>query len=181
MGAIGQIVAEIATLGLGMKVVYHSRSHKPDIESRLGVEYLPLEKLLQTVDVLSLHCALTPETTDLLGRRELGLMKSSAIIVNTARPKIINPQSLHKALMDNTIAGCAMDGYYIEPAPSPQDDPYGLLSIKDDVFLVTSHLAYLTEDSIRRMCELAVNSILRLFDGQPWDFVVNPQYKEYLS
>jgi lactate dehydrogenase-like 2-hydroxyacid dehydrogenase len=135
-----------------------------------------LEELLRMSDIVSLHCPLTKETMGLIGIEQLQMMKNSALLINVARAKLVDPEALSTALRDSTIAGCAMDGYYIEPAPSPEKDPYGLLELPDEVFLVTSHLAYLTEDSIRKMSELAANSIINLLSGGDWNYVVNPDY-----
>jgi lactate dehydrogenase-like 2-hydroxyacid dehydrogenase len=106
-------------------------------------------------------------------------MKGNAILINTARPQVIAPKALAQALTDGLIAGCAMDGYYIEPASSPEADPYGLLALPDNLFLLSPHIAYLTEESIYEMCRLATQSVICLLDDQPWDHVVNPKYKKH--
>jgi gluconate 2-dehydrogenase len=171
-GAIGSIVAEIAALGLGMQVLYYSRSAKPELEARTRARRVSLAELLHESDVVSLHVPITDETRGLIGEAELELMKPSAILVNTARPQVVAPDALAKALQLHSIAGCAMDGYYVEP-PAKEMDQYGLLSLPDDVFLITPHVGYLTHQSIYKMSELAVEGVIAILEGRPWKYVVN--------
>ena len=179
MGAIGSIVAEIAHNGLGMNIVYHSRSPKPVIEERVKAKKVTLEKLLSQSDFVSLHCPTTQETTHMVGELQFKMMKKTAILVNNARPQVVEPNALYTALKEGYIAGCAMDGYYSEPAPSPENDSYGLLNLPDEIFLVSSHLAYLTEDSIQKMCDLATTSVINVLEGKEDKHIVNPEYKNF--
>lgn len=179
MGAIGSLVAEMAYRGFGMRILYHSRSAKRGVEERVGAQKVPLDQLLRLSDVISLHCPIIPETMDLIGEHEIRLLKKRAVLINTARPDVVNPNALSRALRAGRIAGCAMDGYYIEPAPKPAQDPYGLLKLPDDIFLLTSHVAYLTEDSIQRMSECATTSIMNVLGGKDDKHIVNPEYKRF--
>ena len=171
-GTIGSIIAEIAAFGFGMEVLYHSRSAKPELETRTRARRVSLDELLRESDVVSLHVPITDETRYMIGAAELSLMKPSAILVNTARPQVVAPQALQKALSSRSIAGCAMDGYYDEP-PSKEVDSYGLLNLPDDVFLVTPHVGYLTRESIYKMSALATESVINILEGRPWKYVVN--------
>jgi len=172
-GAIGSIVAEIAAFGLGMQVLYYSRSAKPELEARTRARRVSLGELLSESDVVSLHVPITDETRGLIGEAELALMKPTAILVNTARPQVVRAQALSKALQTGSIAGCAMDGYYDEP---PNElDQYGLLNLPDDIFLVTPHVGYLTRESIYKMSELAVEGVIAILEERPWQYVVNPR------
>lgn len=170
-GTIGSVVAEIAALGLGMKVVYHSRSAKPELEATIGAQRLSLEELLRVAEVVSLHVPITEETQGLIGEQELSLMKREAILVNTARPQVVDPEALFEALASRSIR-CAMDGYYDEP-PSKSSDRYGLLGLPDDVFLITPHVGYLTHQSIHKMSELATESVISILERRPWKYIVN--------
>ena len=172
-GRIGSIVAEIAAFGLGMKILYYSRSAKPELETRTEARHVSLQRLLHLADVVSLHVPITEETKYLIGKTELSLMKASAILVNTARPQVVAPLALQEALSTRSIAGCAMDGYYDEP-PSKEVDRYGLMSLPDDVFLITPHVGYLTHESIYTMSELATESVISILEGRPWKYVVKP-------
>jgi lactate dehydrogenase-like 2-hydroxyacid dehydrogenase len=176
MGAIGSLVADIARHGFDMNILYANPTVKPPVEQRTGAKRVSLEELVRVSDVISLHCPLTPETTNLIDDSQFRLMHPHALLINTARPHLVDPAALAVALNTRRIAGCAMDGYYIEPAPSPQADPYGLLLLSDEVFAVTSHLAYLTEDSIQKMCELAAWSVINVLEGQGRAMpMVNPE------
>lgn len=177
MGMIGSLVAEMTKLSFGMRVVYHSRSGKPDVEKRTGGVRLPLEELLCVSDVVSLHVPITPETKWMIGARQFKLMKRSAVLINTARPQVVAPRALSHALRNNLIAGCAMDGYYTEPPRSQSEDEHGLLTLPDHKFIVTPHIGYLTRDSIQKMCELATKSVMSILEGRGWAHIVNPHYK----
>jgi len=179
LGAIGAQVARILTTAFGMNVIYFSRTPKPQLESDLGISYAPLDELLRSADVISLHVPTTAETTPLIGDKELVRMKETAILVNTARAEVVEPGALRKALESRSIAGAAYDGYYIEPLPSPKDDPHGLLSLADDVFIVTPHVASLTHGSWNGMSELAVESIESFFANGTSDRIVNPDYTQH--
>lgn len=172
-GSIGSLVAEIAAAGLGMKVLYYSRSAKPELETKTGAERVSLEKLLRFSDVVSLHLPATDDTKHMIGQTELSMMKPDAILVNTARPCLVVPQDLRAALNAKAIAGCAMDGYYEEP-PSKDHDRYGLLHLSDEVFVVSPHVGYLTHESIYEMSRLATVSVINILEGRPWKYVVNP-------
>jgi lactate dehydrogenase-like 2-hydroxyacid dehydrogenase len=174
-GTIGSIVAEIAALGLGMEVLYHSRSVKPQLEEKTGARKVSFEELLRRSDVVSLHVPITNETRGLVDEHELSLMDSRAILVNTARPQVVSPHALLKALSTKSIAGCAMDGYYDEP-PVKGSDRYGLLGLSDEVFLLSPHVGYLTYRSIHDMCELATESVIDILQGRSWKHIVNPDY-----
>lgn len=118
-GGIGRALAYKASHALGLKVIYHNRRKlDPDTEANSakgGMEYVgKLEELLQQSDVVSLHCPLTPETKGLIGREQLAIMKSTAVIINTARGPIIKEEELASALEEGTIAGAGLDVYESE-------------------------------------------------------------------
>ena len=173
-GAIGSIVAEIAAFGLGMTILYHSRSGKPELEMRTRARRVSPGELLSESDVVSLHVPITDATRGLIGEAELASMKRSAILVNTARPQVVVGDALSRALLTRSIAGCAMDGYYDEP-PASGIDQYGLLDLPDDIFIITPHVGYLTHQSIYTMSELAMESVIAVLEGRSWKHVVNPQ------
>jgi gluconate 2-dehydrogenase len=173
-GAIGMIVAEIAGLGFGMNLLYHSRSAKPQLEEGTKAQRVSLEQLLRMSDIVTLHVPIVPETKGLLGEAEFQFMKPSALLINTARPQVVDPFALAHALRTKSIAGCAMDGFYEEPAPSAQLDPYGLLSLSDEIFLLAPHVGYLTQDSVSQMCQLATESVISILENRPWKYVVSP-------
>jgi phosphoglycerate dehydrogenase-like enzyme len=102
LGSIGRRVAELG-LGLGMKVIAHSRSQK-----RMdNVEFVTLDDLLRRSDIISINLALHPQTENLIADRELGLMKPNSVLINTADGKHVNTLALYRALKDRKIAAAA--------------------------------------------------------------------------
>lgn len=175
MGKIGIMVAHIAHYGFGMNIIYHNRNTKPAVAQYLGAKKVSMDELLNVSDFISIHCPITKETKDMIGEEEFSKMKKSAILINNARPHVVKPDALYTALKERKIAGCAMDGYYTEFSPNPNNDPYGLLKLPDEIFLVSSHVAYLTKDSIIKMCDLATNSVINVLKGKKDEYIVNPE------
>ena len=176
MGAIGSEVARIARNGFEMDVHYFSRTRKTSIETKLGVHYVDYETLLTESDVLTLHIPLNANTQASIGAYEFSLMKSSAIVVNSARAWLIEPVALRAALEQNQIAYLATDVYYQEPVPKPEDDPYGILQLPDDKVLITPHNAYNTYDAQLNSFQLCIKSIKNILNGKPDHYLANPQY-----
>ncbi len=134
-----------------------------------GAEHVSLEKLLHESDFVSLHCPLTAETRGLIGERELGLMKPTAFLVNTARGPVVDQAALTRALQEGRIRGAALDVFADEPiAP---DDP--LLSL-DNVVLNPHHIA-VTEELYRDYYRSCLSQLLAVRRGQPPAHVVNPE------
>ena len=100
LGEIGEAMARRAR-GFDMRVLYTSRTRKPEVEARLGCEYTALDGLLAQSDFVSLHMPLNAETRGMIGARELELMKPTAILVNTARGGVIDQEALIAALRQN--------------------------------------------------------------------------------
>jgi glyoxylate reductase len=134
-GRIGQAVGRLAEAH-GMRVI-HS---------------LPLDELLTTADVVSLHVPLTEETRHLIGERELGLMKATAYLVNTSRGPVVDERALTRALAEGCIAGAALDVFEREPEVTPE-----LLGL-DNVVLVP-HLASATHEAREAMGMLCVKAL----------------------
>ena len=117
LGRIGAAVARRAR-GWNMRVIYTSRQRHPVEEERtLEVEYVSLEQLLTEADFVTLHATLTDKTYHLMDEPQFQLMKSSAILINTARGSIVNPETLYRALKEGKITGAAID--VTEPEPLP--------------------------------------------------------------
>ncbi|MCX8212467.1 MAG: hydroxyacid dehydrogenase [Lewinella sp.] len=135
MGAIGKRVAELAT-AFGAKVVHHSTSGR---KSDGAYPQVSFEELLETCEVISIHCPLTEATKDLFGYDELVRMKPSAYLINVARGGIINEPGLVRGLNENQIAGAASDVFTSEPIPT--DHPY--LAVKEPHrLLLTPHMGW---------------------------------------
>jgi lactate dehydrogenase-like 2-hydroxyacid dehydrogenase len=115
-GNIGRATAK-RLLGFGTRVSYYSRHRlSKEEEQKLKVEYLPLEELASTCDIISIHLPVTPETIGFVDRDFLRKMKPSAFLINTARGEIVDQKALAEALENGTIAGAGLDTLYPEPA-----------------------------------------------------------------
>ena len=154
VGRIGRAVAERAP-AFGMNVVYHTRRPVD-----MAAEYLPLDRLLATADVVSLHCPLTPETHHLIDQKALTRMKRTAYLINTARGPVVDEAALAWGLQQRLIAGAALDVYEKEPEVHP--DLLGL----DNVMLIP-HIASATTETRTAMADLAVSNVLAVLNGAP--------------
>lgn len=168
LGAIGKAVAMRAR-GLNMRVVYFSRTRKPDVEAELGISYRPLNELLSESDFILLSTALTPETVRMIGERELRSMKSSSYLINISRGAVVEEKALVKALKEGWIAGAALDVFEKEPI-----DPDNPLISMDNVVL-TPHMASATFEARRRLAEKAAENILSVLRGEAPPSLLNPE------
>jgi len=167
-GRIGREVAKRAR-GFEMRVLAYDSFQDAAAARALGVEYRPLEEVLREADFVTLHVALTPETTHLIGARELGLMKREAILVNAARGPVVDTDALVAALRDGTIGGAALD--VTDPEPLPADHP--LVRLPNAV--VVPHMASATVATRDRMAELAARNVLAVLRGERPPGIVNPE------
>lgn len=166
LGKIGTAVAERAK-GFGLKVVYYKPNRAWDVESALGVTYVPLDKLLRESDIVSLHCPLTPETRGLMDETTLNKMKRTAILVNTARGPVVVTDALVRALREGWIAGAALD--VTDPEPLPTGHPlYDLPNC-----LVIPHIGSATHGTRRRMAEMACENLIAGLEGRALPNCVN--------
>lgn len=159
MGQIGAAVARRA-LGFNMRVIYHNRRRKPDLEAALGCEYADLDTLLKEADFVSLHCPLTEETRHLISDRELDLMKESAVLINTARGPIVDEEALERALRAGKIWAAGLDVFSKEPVPV--DHP--LLKLENVVAL--PHIGSASIRTRTRMATLAAENLLAVLSGK---------------
>lgn len=168
LGPIGQAMARLLT-GFGGETVYYKRTPAPaELEAEVRARYVPLDELMSICDAISIHLSLTPETRHLVGAREIGLMKPTAIIVNTARGAIIDEQALYEALRDGKIAGAGLD--VTDPEPSRDDNP--LLEL--DNAIVTPHQSGISRESAPRSARFAFDNVRRAALGEPIQSVVRP-------
>lgn len=166
-GNIGERVVQIAH-GFNMNVLSVTAHPSPEKAKKLGVKFVDLETLLSESDIVTLHLPLTPETKHMIGASELAKMKSTAILINTARGKIINEKALVEALKSKKIAGAGLDVF--EKEPLPLDSP--LLELENVV--LTPHIAFLSEESIDECTYICVENVEMFARGRPQN-VVNPQ------
>ena len=154
-GRIGRAVATRAA-AFGMRVAVHSR-RDPQWP---GVEYMGLDRLISTADILSLHVPLTPETRHLIDRTTLTRMKRSAYLINTTRGAVVDEGALAWALKEHLIAGAALDVF--EREPEVHADLLGLENA-----LLIPHLGSATRETRAAMADLAIDNVLAVLSGQP--------------
>jgi glyoxylate reductase/D-3-phosphoglycerate dehydrogenase len=161
---MGQIGREVATrlAGFGVDLSYHDlRRLSPDEEARLGATYRPLDDLLATADVLSLHLPLLPETRGIIGAAALATMRPGAILINTARGELVDEAALAQALRDGRLLGAGLD--VLSQEPPPADHP--LLAFEQVV--LTPHTAGPTWESWPRRFANAYANVERVARGEP--------------
>ena len=159
MGSIGHKIAQRAN-GFDMKVLYYNRSRSVH-ESRLGATLVPLDQLLQESDYVVLSVPLNASTRGMIGARELGLMKSTACLINVARGAVVDTAALTDALQRNQIYGAGLD--VTDPEPLPRDHP--LLTL--DNVTVLPHLGSATVQTRAAMARLAVENLLKGLASEP--------------
>lgn len=168
-GRIGRAVARRAR-GFDLRLLYHSRQRQErELERSMGVEYAPLDTLLQESDFVTLHASLTPDTRHLIGDRQLKLMKRSAILINTARGAMVDPEALLAALTTGQIAGAALD--VTEPEPLPTSSP--LLQLEN--VIITPHIGSASQKTRTKMAQMAVDNLIAGLEGKMLPYCVNPE------
>lgn len=158
MGRIGQALARRA-LSSGMKVVYHNRHRlEPAIENLYNATCLSLDELLMKSDIVSVNAPFSKETYHLIGERELGLMKSQAVLINTARGPLVDERALIEALKDKKIWGAGLDVFEFGDYPSPE-----LLEM--DNVVMNPHTGTQTIDVRHEMAAYVSRNIINFFEG----------------
>lgn len=172
MGAIGQEVARMLA-PFGCRVSYYDAYRpKPERERELNVAFLPLEELLSSCDIVSLHVPVLPETTGMINARTLALMKPNALLVNTSRGEIVDQDALIDALKRGSIFGAALDTF--TPEPAPLDHPLLTLSREAAEKLILSpHVAGTTVEAFTRMLRWAVADMEAVLEGRMPNNIVN--------
>ena len=158
-GRIGKHMAKRA-LGFEMKVLYHDVNRQPDVEKELGVEYASLDRLYAEADFISVNCALSESTKNLINREAISKMKKNAIIVCSARGGIIDEAALYEALVEGRLGGAGLDVF--EPEPIHSDNP--LLKLENVTF--SPHLGTSVYESRVKMVVTAAEDIIRVFSGE---------------
>lgn len=157
MGRIGQALARRAAAS-GMNIIYHNRH---ELTNDLA-QYVDFQTLLQDSDFLSLNLPYTPEVHHIIGKPELGMMKRTAFLINTARGAHVDEAALVEALKGGIIAGAAMDVYEFEPQINPE-----LLSLPNVV--LSPHTGTGTWEGRLAMCENVCDNILSFLAHRPQD------------
>jgi D-3-phosphoglycerate dehydrogenase len=148
--------------------VAHDPFWPAEFAEEYGVKKMEIEELFKVSDILSIHVPLTPENYGLIDRKALGLMKPSALLINTARGGIVDEVDLYDALKNNVITGAGIDVFENEP---PIDSP--LLEL--DNVVLTPHTAAFTYDSINAMSVGLVEQLIEYYQGKIPIHTVNPE------
>ena len=156
-GAIGTRVANIAQ-AFGCEVYAYSRT----VKDLAGVQYVDLEELLSTCDIISLHVPLNASTKGLISEKEIALMKPNAVLINTARGPVVDSKALADALNEGKIAGAAVDVFENEP-PVAKDHP--LLHAKN--LIATPHVAFATKEALVKRAIIDFDNVKYWMEGNP--------------
>lgn len=158
-GRIGSQAA-VAAAGLGMKIAAYDSTpgHGPEGKD---VQWMELDELISTSDVVSLHCPLFPETKDLMNRDRIRMMKKTAFLLNTSRGPLVVEQDLADALNEGLIAGAGID--VVPQEPPVNGSP--LFSAKNCI--VTPHMAWATLEARGRLMNIAVENVRAFLAGSP--------------
>jgi len=167
-GRVGKLVAKRAS-GFDMRVLYYNTHRLPlEEEKRYNLTYASLEDLLRQSDFVSIHTPYTPVTHHLIDERALSLMKTSAILINTARGPIVDEKALVRALQGGTIAGAGLDVFEQEPAVEPE-----LLTMENVVLL--PHIGSASLQTRTRMATMASQNIAAHASGLRPPGILNPE------
>ncbi|MGH7903907.1 MAG: 2-hydroxyacid dehydrogenase [Candidatus Dormibacteraceae bacterium] len=168
LGRIGQEVARRAR-GFQMRILYTDAvAAGPELEGELGATRVELDELLTSADFVTLHVPLLPSTRHLIGERELALMKSSAVLVNTSRGPVVDEAALAAALAGGHLFAAGIDVYENEPAVHP-----GLIGLENVV--LTPHVASASVATRARMSEVAAHNLIEGLAGRPPPNLLNPE------
>jgi phosphoglycerate dehydrogenase-like enzyme len=158
MGRVGRRVGHIATNGFGMRVIYNDLL---DVHQQVHFPATPVDKqtLYRESDIVSLHVTMVPGNENMVGRQQLAMMKSTAILINTSRGEVLDAQALADAIREKRLAGAALDVYH--PEPPPADFP--LLGFEN--VLLTPHLAARTNTAMENM-SWVVRDVVEVLEGR---------------
>lgn len=167
LGRIGKEVAKRAR-GFDMEILAYDEYQDEAFAAEIGVTYVSLDELLSRSDFVTLHCALTPDTHQLIGRDELAKMKPTAVLINAARGPVVDTDALTDALSDGTIWAAGLD--VTDPEPIPSDHP--LVFLQNAV--IVPHIASASVDTRNKMAVIAATNLLQAVRGERPTHLVNP-------
>lgn len=166
-GNIGREVAR-RSRAFGTNIVYYDKFRvSREFEEELDAQYLSLEEVLKTSDIISLHIPLLPDTKGIIGMNELKLMKKNAVLINVSRGGTVDEEALYHALKDRLIAGAGIDVWEKEPV-NPE---HPLLTLEQ--VIASPHIGAGTKDTLDRVLKIAFDNIERVAKGENPQFVVN--------
>ncbi|KTS77759.1 bifunctional glyoxylate/hydroxypyruvate reductase B [Pseudomonas oryzihabitans] len=166
-GRIGAAIAKRGHFGFDMPILYSANSAKPELEAQMGAQRRELDELLQEADFVCLVVPLSAATEKLIGARELGLMKSNAILINLARGAVVDEPALIEALRNGQIRGAGLDVYTQEPLEASP-----LFELPSVVTL--PHIGSATHETRYAMAERAVDNLIAALTGERPTDLINP-------
>lgn len=186
-GKIGQRVLRIAK-GFGMRLLAHDVSPRPQLAKRIGFKYVTLEELLRRSDVLSIHVPYGERTRHMIDAEAIAKLPAGAIIVNTARGGIIDPQALIEALVSGHLGGAALDVLEAEMAIAEEAEllssSYDMETLRTVVrnhallrmpnVIITPHVGFNSAEAVRRIIDTTLDNIRSFLRGAPKNVVSQP-------
>ncbi len=184
-GRIGQCVIRIAR-GFGMNVLAHDIAPRNEVAEALGFRYVDLPVLLSEADVVSLHLPAMPGTKGMIGDAEFALMKTGAVLINTARGNIVEIDALVRAITGGKLRAAGLDVLPQEPLIQDEAEVFRGREVEADALkallayhvlanapnvLITPHVAYNTEDALRRLIDTTIENIRAFAVGHPVNLV----------
>ncbi len=168
LGRIGKEVAKRAR-GFDMEILAYDEYQDEEFAAEMGVTFVSLDELLAQSDFVTLHCALTPDTHQMIGRDEFAKMKPTAVLINAARGPVVDTDALTDALRDGTIWAAGLD--VTDPEPIQPDHP--LVSMQNAV--IAPHIASASVDTRDKMAVMAATNLLQAIRGERPTHLVNPE------
>lgn len=159
LGRIGTFVGQIAKNGFRMNVLYFDLTRSEDFELICAAKFADIETILKESDFVTLHVPLNDKTRHLISKNEFGLMKKTAVLINTARGPIVDEAALVEALSEKKIAACGLDVFEHEP-----EIAHELLTMEN--VILTPHIASATIETRVAMSKIAAQNIIDVFDGK---------------
>ena len=163
----GNIGTQVATIvdAFGCELLGNDIQENVKVK-KLGLQYVGLAELMKKSDIVSVHVPLMESTLNLIGEKEINLMKKTAYLINCARGPIVDSEELAESLNNDKIAGAGIDVFEMEP-PIPKDHP--LLNAKNTI--LTPHVAFATDEAFIKRAEIVFNNITKWLENDPQNIV----------
>jgi len=165
-GRIGTAIAKRAEKGFGMKIIYTDTHKNERLEKEVDARFVTQEELLKESDFVTLHVPMLPETKHLISEKELGMMKKTAILINTSRGPVVDEKALIKALKEKKIFSAGLDVFENEP-----DIPKELRELENVV--IVPHLGSASVETRTKMATLAAQNLIDVMEGRVPKHLVN--------
>jgi phosphoglycerate dehydrogenase-like enzyme len=173
---LGNIGKRVATrlAAFGMKILVNDLVTYPEWPHSFRVKYVEKDEIYRKADFITLHTPLTELTHNMVGERELKMMKKTAILINTARGGLVDESALDKALAEKWIYGAGFDAFSVEP-------PIGFPMLRHENLITTTHSGGGTPDSISRLDNFSITNVIRVLSGKRPISVLNPSTATHLA